>query len=105
MTVYWLAATLLLVLANTMIFGYESQGAHISRIVRMFYRPLDSQIYSMDSRSVKLLLTFASKAIPGFSLLEIHEQDFSYLLDTYMFRNGASYSTKVKVGLSAEVQL
>jgi hypothetical protein len=32
--------------------------------------------------------------IPGFSLLEIHDQDFCSLLDMYVFRNGASCSTK-----------
>jgi hypothetical protein len=41
-------------------------------------------------RSVKLLLLFASTVTPGFSLLEIHDQDFYSLLDTYMFQNGAS---------------
>jgi hypothetical protein len=47
-------------------------------------------------RSVKLLLTFASTVIPGFSLFEIHDQDFYSLLDMYMymFRNGVSSSTK-----------
>jgi hypothetical protein len=45
-------------------------------------------------RSVKLLLVFASTVISGFSLLEIHDQDFYSLLDIYVFRNGASSSTK-----------
>jgi hypothetical protein len=47
-------------------------------------------------RSVKLLLAFASTVIPGFILLEIHDQDFCFLLDmyVYMFRNGASFSKK-----------
>jgi hypothetical protein len=41
-----------------------------------------------------LLLAFASTVIPGFSLLEVHDQDFYSLLDMYVFRNGASSSTK-----------
>jgi hypothetical protein len=45
-------------------------------------------------RSVKLLLAFASTVIPGFSLLEIHDQDFYCIPDMYVFRNGASSSTK-----------
>jgi hypothetical protein len=43
---------------------------------------------------VKLLLAFASTVIPGFSLLEIHDQDSYSLLDMFVFRNGASSSTK-----------
>jgi hypothetical protein len=43
---------------------------------------------------VKLLLDFASTVIPGFSLLEIHDQDFYSLSDMYVFRNGASSSPK-----------
>jgi hypothetical protein len=34
-----------------------------------------------EGRSVKLLLAFASIVIPGFSLLEIYDKDFSSLLD------------------------
>jgi hypothetical protein len=47
-------------------------------------------------RSVKLLLTFASTVVPGFTLFEIHDQDFYSLLDMYIyvFRNEVSYSTK-----------
>jgi hypothetical protein len=45
-------------------------------------------------QSVILLLTFASTVIPGFSFLEIHDRDFYSLLDMYVFRNGASFSTK-----------
>jgi hypothetical protein len=45
-------------------------------------------------RSVKLLLAFTSTAIPGFSLLKIHDQDFCSLLDLYVFQNGASSSTR-----------
>jgi hypothetical protein len=37
---------------------------------------------------------FASTVIPGFSLLEIHDREFCSVLDTYMFRNGASSSAK-----------
>jgi hypothetical protein len=44
--------------------------------------------------SVKFLLAFASTVIPGFSLLEIHDQDFYSLLDMDVFQNGASSSTK-----------
>jgi hypothetical protein len=36
-------------------------------------------------QSVKFLLVFTSTVIPGFSLLEICDQDFYSLLDTYMF--------------------
>jgi hypothetical protein len=32
--------------------------------------------------------------IPGFSLLDIHDQDFCSLLDMYVFRNGASSSMR-----------
>jgi hypothetical protein len=45
-------------------------------------------------RSVKLLLAFASAVISGFSLLEIHDQDFCSLLDMHVFRNGTFSSTK-----------
>jgi hypothetical protein len=38
-------------------------------------------------RSVKLLLAFVSTVIPGFSPLEIHDQDFYSLLDAYVFQN------------------
>jgi hypothetical protein len=44
--------------------------------------------------SVKLLIAFASTVIPGFSLFEIHDQDFYSLLDIYLFRNETSSSTK-----------
>jgi hypothetical protein len=50
--------------------------------------------------SVKLLAVFLGTVIPGFSLLEIHVQDFCSLLDMYVFRNGASSSTRGGVGLS-----
>jgi hypothetical protein len=46
-------------------------------------------------RSVKLLLVFVSTVISGFSLLEIHDQDFYSLLDIFVFRNGISSSMKV----------
>jgi hypothetical protein len=41
-------------------------------------------------RSVKFLLAIASTVIPGFVLLEINDQDFYFLLNVYLFRNGAS---------------
>jgi hypothetical protein len=46
-----------------------------------------SQLLTADSLglSAKLLLAFASTVIPGFSLLEIHDQDFYSLLDMYAF--------------------
>jgi hypothetical protein len=47
-----------------------------------------------------LLLALASTVIPGFSLLEIHDQDFFSLLDMYVFRNGASSLKRGGVGLS-----
>jgi hypothetical protein len=53
----------------------------------------------MISRSVKLLLAFASAVIPGSSLLEIHDQDFCSLLDIYVFRNEVFSSTRGEVGL------
>jgi hypothetical protein len=56
------------------------------------YRPLTS-LYNVG-RSVKVLLVFASTVIPDFSLLEIHYKDLYSLLDMYVFRNGASSSTK-----------
>jgi hypothetical protein len=37
---------------------------------------------------------FSSAVISGFSLLEIHDQDFYSLLDIYVFRNGASSAAK-----------
>jgi hypothetical protein len=45
-------------------------------------------------QSVKLLLVFASIVIPGFHLLKIHDKDCYSPLDRYVFRNGASSSTK-----------
>jgi flagellar biosynthesis protein FliR len=45
-------------------------------------------------RSVKLLLALASTFIPGFSLLEIHDQDLFSLLDMHVFQNGAFSSAK-----------
>jgi hypothetical protein len=39
-------------------------------------------------------MAFASTVIPGFRLLEIHHQDFCALPDMYVFRNGASSSTR-----------
>jgi hypothetical protein len=39
-------------------------------------------------------MVFASTVIPGYSLLEIHDKNFYSALDMYVFRNGASSSTK-----------
>jgi hypothetical protein len=36
-------------------------------------------------RLVKLLLAFTSPVFLGFSILEIYEQDFCFLLDMYVF--------------------
>jgi hypothetical protein len=41
-----------------------------------------------------LLLTFASIIVPGFSLFEIHDQDFYFLLDMYVLEHVTSSSTK-----------
>jgi hypothetical protein len=43
-------------------------------------------------QSVNLLLVVASKVIPGFSLVEIHDKNFRSFLD--VFRNGVSSSKK-----------
>jgi hypothetical protein len=45
-------------------------------------------------RSVKLLLAFASTVIPGFSIFQIHGQELCSVLDMYVFRSGASSSTR-----------
>lgn len=50
-------------------------------------QPMISQLVSL---SVKLLLVFTSTVIPGFSVIEIHDEDFYSLLESYMLRNGAS---------------
>jgi hypothetical protein len=39
--------------------------------------------------SVKLPLAFANTVVPGFSLVEIHDQEILSLLDMYVFRNFA----------------
>jgi hypothetical protein len=54
----------------------------------------------MVSRMVKLLLTFASTVIPRFSLLEIHDQDFSSFLDMHVFINGTSSSARGVIEIS-----
>jgi hypothetical protein len=56
--------------------------------------PSSAQSFLVSGQSVKLLLTFDSSLIQGYSLLEIHEQDLYSLLDMYVFRNGASSSMK-----------
>jgi hypothetical protein len=40
------------------------------------------------------------EAIPGFSLLKIHDKDFCSLIDMYVFGNEASSSTRGGVDLS-----
>jgi hypothetical protein len=52
------------------------------------------EIQIIVGRPVKFLLALASTIIPGFSILEIRDQGFCCLLYVYMFRNGASTSTK-----------
>jgi hypothetical protein len=41
---------------------------------------------------------YSCTVIPGFSVLEIHDRNFCSLLDMYMFKNGASSSTRGGVG-------
>jgi hypothetical protein len=60
-------------------------------LLQMYLHILD---WLKVGQSVKLLLAFASTVVPGFSLLEIHDQDFCSLLDMQVVRNGASLSTK-----------
>jgi hypothetical protein len=58
---------------------------------------IDSRIYwtlLQFGRSVKFLLALASSVIPDFSLLEIHDLDYCCPLVIYVFRNGASSSTR-----------
>jgi hypothetical protein len=45
-------------------------------------------------QSAKFVLAFVSTVIPSTSLLEIRDQDFYSLLDTYDLRNGVSSSTR-----------
>jgi hypothetical protein len=49
------------------------------------------------------MLAFASTVIPGFRLLEIHDQDISSLLDMQVFRNGDLLFDEGEVGLSLYV--
>jgi hypothetical protein len=79
-----LTAKLLLVLASTVTLGSESCGTqdHILLTARL--------LQSLIGRSVKLLLAFVRKDIPGFSLLEINDQDFCSFLHMFVFRNGTS---------------
>jgi hypothetical protein len=51
-------------------------------------------VASVRFDSFKLLLAFTSTIIPGFSVLEIHNQGFYSFLDMHVFRNWASSSTK-----------
>jgi hypothetical protein len=73
--------------------------AHISTSRRMSYNLTHCPNCRLSvGQPVQLLLAFASTVIPGFSLLEIHDQDFYSLLNMYVFQNGASYSTKEASG-------
>jgi hypothetical protein len=50
--------------------------------------------FIQDRWLFKLSLVFSSIIISGFSLLEMHYQDFHSLLDMHVFRNGDSFSTR-----------
>jgi hypothetical protein len=69
----------------TILGAFQTPHTHTNKYTRL--------IVSVD-RSFKLLLAFGSTVIPGFSLLEIYDQDFYFLLDMYVLLNGSSYSTK-----------
>jgi hypothetical protein len=79
--VNFLTAELLLVFASTAVLGSEPHGTHDYTL------PSDGSgnFQTPVGQSVKLLLDFASTVIPGFSLLEIHDQDFCSLQDMHMF--------------------
>jgi hypothetical protein len=49
-------------------------------------------VFTRAGLSVKLLLAFTSTDIPGFSFLEIHDQDFYSLLDMYVPITVATWS-------------
>jgi hypothetical protein len=67
----------------------------LATISQLTNNSLKSRLSTNSYRlSARFLLTFTSTVIPGFSLIEIHEQDFCSLLDMYVFRNGASSSTR-----------
>jgi hypothetical protein len=71
---------------------------HLLRLAGLRWRysnpPPCVDVTDWVGRSVKLLLAFASTVIPGFSRLEIHDQDFYTVLDMYVFRSGTSSLTK-----------
>jgi hypothetical protein len=54
----------------------------------------DSCGFVSVSQLVNLLLAFTSTVFPGFSLLEIRDQDFCSFLDVYMFGNLISSLTR-----------
>jgi hypothetical protein len=66
---------------------HQVRLSHNSHSLGLLCLPADS-LYTCSLPSVKLLLVFASTVTSGFSLLEIHDQDFHSLLDMYVFPNG-----------------
>jgi hypothetical protein len=79
--------------------GATEQGRVLFSDGKMFVSVLSghgrtSRLRSQPLGLINLLLVFASTAIPGFSLLEIHDQDFCSLLNIYMLRNWASSSMR-----------
>jgi hypothetical protein len=70
-------------------FSSPATNSLISQLLFTSLSPTGLHFGRSVGRSVKLLLVFSS-----FSLLEIHDQDFYSLLDTHVFRNGASSSKK-----------
>jgi hypothetical protein len=50
-------------------------------------------------------MALASTDITGFSLLEVHDQNFYSVLEKYVFRNKASSSMTGEVGLSVQALL
>jgi hypothetical protein len=80
---------------NNVLCLYCCQLATISQLTQLMMATGSQLPLMVDrsvGRSVELLLALASTVIPGFSLLDIHGQDFYSLLDMYMFRNGAFFS-------------
>jgi hypothetical protein len=77
---------MLLILARTVIHGSETHGAHYHILLSDSSGSLQSYSVALG-RLVKLLLTFDSTVIPGFSLLKMHDQHFYSLLDRYVFGN------------------
>jgi hypothetical protein len=59
---------------------------------RVLYENTEITLNALNTYlSVKLLLGFASRVIPSFSLLEINNQEFYSLLDMYVLRNEALF--------------